>query len=348
MGKISTRSFHGEAGSVTAHHSLIIAEGITAAEQAADLRQMIAEQVPGTPVYIRIMVSDAANQADLLAEIAANATCPVKIIEQCPLYGGVKFAALVFSEDGRYGTSPHRYVAGMTDKGTSYDTTKKILSYFASDGNMERECVRTWFFVNDIDNNYAGMVKARNEVFALHGLTSGTHFIASTGIAGRNADHNAPITFDAYSISGITPERITYLKALTHLNPTMEYGVAFERATAVDFADRRMILISGTASINNRGEILHTGNIEAQCRRMVENVAALLNEGGASLSDLMHVIVYLRDPADAITANRVLRQILPPETGYVMVHAPVCRPGWLVEMEGVTFTNASNPGYPTF
>lgn len=54
----------------------------------------------------------------------------------------------------------------------------------------------------------------------------------------------------------IKPDQIKYLYARTHLNPTYEYGVSFERGTAVDFEDRRQIIISGTASINNHGEIV--------------------------------------------------------------------------------------------
>ena len=46
-------------------------------------------------------------------------------------------------------------------------------------------CIRTWFFVQNVDVNYAGVVKARNEVFVTQNLTEKTHYIASTGIGGR-------------------------------------------------------------------------------------------------------------------------------------------------------------------
>ena len=32
-------------------------------------------------------------------------------------------------------------------------------------------CIRTWFFVQNVDVNYAGVVKARNEVFVTQNLT---------------------------------------------------------------------------------------------------------------------------------------------------------------------------------
>ena len=52
-------------------------------------------------------------------------------------------------------------------------------------------CVRTWFFVQNVDVNYGGVVKARKEVFLTQNLTENTHYIASTGIGGRHADPKA-------------------------------------------------------------------------------------------------------------------------------------------------------------
>ncbi len=48
-------------------------------------------------------------------------------------------------------------------------------------------------------------------------------------------------------------EAMCQINAPSHLNPTYEYGVAFERATRVDYADRSHLFVSGTASIDNRG-----------------------------------------------------------------------------------------------
>lgn len=62
---------------------------------------------------------------------------------------------------------------------------------------------------------------------------------------------------DTYAVAGLQPEQIHFLYAPTHLNPTYEYGVSFERGTYVDYGDRRQIFISGTASINNKGEVVY-------------------------------------------------------------------------------------------
>ena len=56
--------------------------------------------------------------------------------------------------------------------------------------------------------------------------------------------------------------------------------------------------ISGTASINNKGEVVCPGDIRKQTERMWENVEALLKEAGCTFDDLGQMIVYLRDVAD--------------------------------------------------
>ena len=110
-------------------------------------------------------------------------------------------------------------------------------------GRLADNCIRTWFFVQNIDVNYAGVVKARNEVFLHQGLTRDTHFIASTGIAGRNADPSLCVQLDTYAVTGLVPEQVHHLYASTHLNRTYEYGVSFERGTYVDYGDRRQVFI---------------------------------------------------------------------------------------------------------
>ena len=82
-------------------------------------------------------------------------------------------------------------------------------------------------------SNFSGVVRGRNNVFENEGLTKDTHFIASTGIGGASEDCHALVGVDFFSVDGISSDCIRYLQALDFLNPTSEYGVAFERGTAV-------------------------------------------------------------------------------------------------------------------
>ena len=127
------------------------------------------------------------------------------------------------------------------------------------------------------------MVDARAEFFADHGLTPDTHFIASTGIEGSTARPDAKVSMDAYAIAGVRPEQLSYLAAPDHLSPTHTYGVTFERATSVAYRDRNHIILSGTASIDPEGNILHPGDMPRQLDRTLENMEALLAKAGATL-----------------------------------------------------------------
>ena len=215
------------------------------------------------------------------------------------------------------------------------------------DANLADNCIRTWFYVRDVDTQYAGMVRARRENFEQQGLTPQTHFIASTGIEGKPADPKAIIQLGTYAVTGLLPEQQHYLYAKSHLNSTYEYGVTFERGTRVDYGDRRHVYISGTASINNRGEVVHVGDIVRQTHRMWENVEALLAEAETTFDDVVQIIVYLRDTGDYDTVLQLFRQRFP-QIPFVITLAPVCRPTWLIEMECVAIKELSDDRFRDF
>jgi enamine deaminase RidA (YjgF/YER057c/UK114 family) len=152
---------------------------------------------------------------------------------------------------------------------------------------------------------------------------------------------------DAYAIVNVQPEQIRYLHAPTHLNPTHKYGVTFERGATVDYGDRRHIFISGTASINNKGEIVHPFDVEKQTARTCENVQTLLAEAGAAMQHVAHMVVYLRDIADYAVTNRYIAQHYP-DIPCVTLWAPICRPGWVVEIECMAIIPAENQQYAKF
>ena len=88
-----------------------------------------------------------------------------------------------------------------------------------------------------------------------------------------------------------------------------------------------------------------TIDILKQTGRMMENISALLEEAGASIGDIMQAIVYLRDPADYENVQKYISTHYP-ELPHLIVLAPVCRPGWLIETECVAIIPADLPQYP--
>ena len=306
------------------------------------LRQLVSNLGNATIMMRRIFLSDATNQMPLIDD--ADET--TSIIQQPPLDGS-KVAIWAYIHQGKSNYKQQWHMTQIVPEGDSYHQATTLLQRYeteleAQGGTLAANCVRTWFFVRDVDTQYHGLVVGRRENFETQGLTPHTHYIASTGIHGIPANTKAIIQLDTYTIFGLNPEQQTYLYAPTHLNPTYQYGVTFERGVKVDYADRSHIYISGTASINNRGEVEHTGDITRQTHRMWENVETLLAEGGAGWADVMQIIVYLRDIADYNHVSQMFAEKFP-DTPYVITYAPVCRPTWLIEMECMAVIPNNNP-----
>lgn len=321
--------------------------------------------MPGAEAVMkRYFLSDAANQED---EVYATdeCDCALSVIQQPPL-DGTKVALWVYVLKGiknqncsqgmsrvSHGAYEHLWLAGETisSSNSKYQTTRLLEDYvmrlIENECTLKDNCVRTWFFVNDIDNNYEGVVKARNEVFVTQDLTANTHYISSTGIGGRVADSKVSVCMDAYAIKGLLPNQMTFLYALDHMNRTSEYGVSFERATQIDYGDRRHVFVSGTASIDNKGQVVYPRDIKRQVKRMWENVDAILNEAEMYFDDITFALVYLRDPADYVVVSTMFHEQFP-HTPYVLLHAPVCRPGWLIEMECMAVKANHDERFPNF
>ncbi|MBX7256676.1 MAG: translation initiation inhibitor [Candidatus Hydrogenedentes bacterium] len=252
------------------------------------------------------------------------------------------------------GELAHHWTAGLvnTVESSPYGQTQGIFHDYLEhlsrhNLRLADHVVRTWFYVQDVDSNYGGMVSARKEIFLKHGLTADTHFIASTGIEGRSSDIRAKVMLDSYAIAGLRPGQVEYIAALDHLSPTHVYGVTFERATSVAYQDRKHIFISGTASIDKDGNIVHAGDVGHQLERTLENVEALLEQAGSSLEDMRIFLVYVRDPSDQTFALNRMRERFG-DVPIEVVVAPVCRPGWLIEVEGVAVVQSCNPDLPRF
>ena len=328
---------------------------------------LLETQLEGASSVIkRYFLSDAANQYEtLLSSVPEAPACACSVVEQSPL-NGTKIALWVYLQKGigagtfanglykvQHGAYTHLWGgtsishAPNSEEQTSLMLKEYVMQLLSNGGNLLNNCVRTWFFVQNVDVNYAGVVKARNEEFYTQNLTNKTHFISSTGINGRNADPKVLVQLDTYAVLGIKPEQMQFLYAPEYLNPTYEYGVSFERGTRMDYGDRRQVFISGTASIDNKGNVLYLGDIRKQTERMWQNVEALLQEAECSFDHVGQMIVYLRDTADYAVVNKMFEERFP-GIPKVIVHAPVCRPGWLIEMECMATKEIKNDAYEPF
>jgi len=365
---VELATFSTEAG-ITEHHAILHVEprGELFAGQFQRLQQAeeallhSAACAGARVVFKRYFLSDATNQ---VAAISQHETAATSFIQQPPLDGSKVAVWLYLVHDmqveerddlvvASHNGYQHLWRMGMcAPEGDSAQQTTTLLTDYEAllqryGATLADNCIRTWFYVRDVDTQYAGMVRARRENFEAQGLTKNTHFIASTGIGGSPADTKALVQLGTYALVGFAPEQQRYLYAKTHLNPTYEYGVTFERGTVIDYGDRSHVYISGTASINNKGEVVHVGDIVQQTYRMWENVEALLAEADTTFDDVAQIIVYLRDTGDYDTVRQLFDNRFP-HTPCVITLAPVCRPTWLIEMECLAIKERKNPQFKEF
>jgi len=258
----------------------------------------------------------------------------VSLVGQTPL-GGSQVAEWDFEspESWRWHCGIIADDLTLDSEGQMYQIFEKYESLLAREFmTVADHCVRTWIYVRDIDDNYAGVVKGRKRFFEQIGLTAETHYIASTGIAGTHSDPRVLVMMDAVAIPDLVPDSLQYLHASANLSRTIQYGVTFERGVAFSYGGRRYTFLSGTASIDADGKVLHVGDVERQTLRVWENIEALLAEDGAGTDDIASALVYLRNPEDARTVRTLIDKKFPC-LDYLLLHAPVCRPQWLVEIE---------------
>lgn len=307
-------------------------------------------------VFTKIFLSDYINQEPIIKEhksfnrIINN--CVTSVIEQEPL-DGTKINLLLFfvpsenikvekKEDNTYfihiRNNLHIYQSiNSFERITPYSQTQaaflnhiKLLT--RNNMNLKDNCVRTWIYCRDVDKDYSDIVHGRNDLFGECGLTKESHFIASTGIGGKGVKPKSTVNIDFYSIRDIDQSQIKYLKALDYLNPTHEYGVAFERGTSITYSDKKHIFISGTASIDKNGVCIYRNDVIKQTERLFLNIQMLLEDAEAKLEDITQMIVYLRDIADYSKVVDYLNNNFL-KTPKVIVQARVCRPEWLIEVE---------------
>jgi enamine deaminase RidA (YjgF/YER057c/UK114 family) len=127
------------------------------------------------------------------------------------------------------------------------------------------------------------------------------------------------------------------------LNEAYDYDrpSSFSRGMRIDLNGLVVLLISGTASIDENGETVHTGDFRAQCRRTFYNITGLLAAEGVTWHDIVRTTFYLRDIERDYAAFNEERTAfykeqglnpLPASTG---IQAILCRPDLLVECEAI-------------
>ncbi|MFZ1941193.1 MAG: Rid family hydrolase [Terracidiphilus sp.] len=116
---------------------------------------------------------------------------------------------------------------------------------------------------------------------------------------------------------------------------------SFSRGMRIDLNGLTILLISGTASIDEDGQSVHAGDFRGQMRRTFENISGLLSSEGGTWHDVVRTTCYLRDierDYEAFNEERTAfykEQGLDPLPASTGIQAILCRPELLIEIEAI-------------
>ena len=138
---------------------------------------------------------------------------------------------------------------------------------------------------------------------------------------------------------------------LSVLNEAYDYAQpsSFSRGMRIELGALVILLISGTASIDENGQTVHVGDFRAQQRRTYKNITALVEAEGATWHDIVRTTCYLRDiDRDYAVFNEertafYKEQGLDPLPASTGIQAKLCRPELLVEIEAIAMFRRRNP-----
>lgn len=191
--------------------------------------------------------------------------------------------------------------------------------------------LRTWCYLDDIDRDYGEFNLSRNVFFEREGVK---RLPASTGIRAGLWPQGTLTGYDLYALLNPEGAEIEIMHTPT-LNEADEYGSSFSRGMRLSLPEKTVLFISGTASVDEEGATVHVDDVRQQIERMLLNVKSLLAPHGASLTDLVQVITYLKEMESFDLFCEIAAEWGITNVPNSIVEAGVCRPNLLCEMEAI-------------
>ena len=197
-----------------------------------------------------------------------------------------------------------------------------------------QDVARTWIHVDCLLPWYDELNRVRTAFFRRVGLvTPGEAPLlpASTGIQGTHPDGHGSL-LELLAVTRTEGEAFEPMRT-THQGGAFDYGSAFSRGMVVPLGDARLLLASGTASIDAEGHTVHAGDREAQVGETYDAVQALWDAQGVDWMSVVTGVLFFKDPA-AYAAWKGLRASgAVPDIPGIPVYGDVCRDDLLFELE---------------
>jgi enamine deaminase RidA (YjgF/YER057c/UK114 family) len=274
-------------------------------------------------------------------------------------YDGLKWAYVA-------GVEPDRTIKGTYEQAA--DGLNKMKEILEGHGFSYEEVVRTWLYQRDIvgfdkgkkTNRYKDLNQARKDLYKPEStpepkledkdrwikFKSGL-YPASTGIGmsdGTFVMECLALSTDRADVTRRAVENPEQTSAFAYSGNKEKAPPLFSRSMEITIGDRRVFLISGTASIKGE-DTRHKWSVRKQTETTIRNIEILLKEIGATKKDVPQVRVYIKHKKDYGKVKRIVERKFK-DVPVIYALADICRPDLLVEIEAIAFARAAKPEAP--
>jgi chorismate lyase / 3-hydroxybenzoate synthase len=254
-----------------------------------------------------------------------------------------------FSDDLLFGslTIAERAIEARSEAGALHRATEIAYQeiFDVLNETEHRHLIRIWNYLPEInaqaggDERYRHFNSARQMAFRKSGrATMGT--VPAASALGSPA--GSPLSI--YFLAARRPPKMIENPRQTsayHYPPKFgRHSPIFSRACMWGESGGGRLFVSGTASIVGH-ETIHRGDVVAQTRETLINIAALLEEANRIAGSIRYALnglmlkVYVRKPSDLPAIEATLSGLLNNAAAVVYLQADVCREDLLVEIEAV-------------
>ena len=204
----------------------------------------------------------------------------------------------------------------------------------------KRDLTRTWHYIYPIIDNYASFNNERRAYFERSGIfyiQEPQSVPASTCIEGRGGDKGCS-TMNLYYIKktdDVHIQRIFNKNQKEADSKFYQYNPTFSRALQIQQPGLCELQISGTASIDKKGNTQHAGDAYSQIKKTMQLVDSLLKQTGMAFNDICYATFILKRKSDFQFVHKVMQELSYPEFPYISIVGNICRDDLLFELDGV-------------
>ncbi len=219
-----------------------------------------------------------------------------------------------------------------------FQNAERILK---SENASYKDVVRTWIYLSDILDWYHEFNEVRNTCYSEYGFLTSIgsekaeeiYLPASTGIEGNNPS-GLPSTMDVFAVKKNSNNsiKIRPIYGVKQRSP-FRYGSAFSRAMVIEEPNSKLILVSGTASIDEKGKSVFIGDLESQIRNTFNVISLLIAVENATLKDICEATIFLKRGQEYSTFRKVIEELGISDISSVNLSADICRDELLFEID---------------